>query len=196
MADAVNIAGVISAFGAQLACINAANRILFALGRDLTRPAGRARALLTLTSRRHGSPIGALAVTAGASVAALLAFSFEASAVRALTIIVEFGAYLMIVTYLLTVVAAIAWAWRRQRRPLPLAVLATGLAVLGYVLYDTFVPLPPAPFNWVIVASAAALAAGVGIAAAPVVRRRLHASSLLRASRLQVRGAPVTETLT
>ncbi|HET9058592.1 MAG TPA: APC family permease [Acidimicrobiales bacterium] len=196
MADAVNIAGVISAFGAQLACINAANRILFALGRDLTRPAGRARALLTLTSRRHGSPIGALAVTAGASIAALLAFSFEASAVRALTIIVEFGAYLMIVTYLLTVVAAIAWAWRRQRRPLPLAVLATGLAVLGYVLYDTFVPLPPAPFNWVIVASAAALATGIGIAAAPVVRRRLQASSLLRASRLQVRGAPVTETLT
>ena len=184
MGDVVNAAGVISAFGAQLACINAANRILFALGRDLTAPAGRLRALLTHTDRRHGSPTGALAVTGAASVAALLAFSFEASAVRALTIIIEFGAYLMIVAYLLTVVAAIAWTWRRSRRPVPLVVLGVGVVILGYVLYDTFVPFPAAPFNWIITAAAASLVAGVAIAAAPAVRRRLGLSPLLRAVRV------------
>lgn len=183
MGDLVNAAGVISAFGAQLACINAANRILYALGRDLTTPAGRLRRLLTRTDRRHGSPTGALAVTGTTTLAALLAFSFEATAVRALTIIVEFGAYLMIVAYLLTVIAAIAWTWRRNRRAAPLAVLTVGVGVLGYVLYDTFVPFPAAPFNWIIAAAGASLTAGVGLAAAPAVRRRLHSSPLLRATR-------------
>ena len=183
MGDLVNAAGVISAFGAQLACINAANRILFALGRDVTRPAGRGRKLLTRTDGRHGSPIGALAVTGTASVAALLAFSFEPSALRALTIIIEYGAYLMIIAYLLTVVAAMAWVWRRDRRPVPLAVLAVGVAVLGYVLYDTFVPFPAAPFDWIIAAAGASVVIGAGLAAAPAIRRRLRASPLLGASR-------------
>lgn len=183
MGDLVNAAGVISAFGAQLACINAANRILFALGRDLTAPAGRLHQLLTRTDRRHGSPTGALAITGIATLAALLAFSFEATAVRALTIIVEFGAYLMIVAYLLTVIAAIVWAWRRHRRPVPLAVLTVGVTVLGYVLYDTFVPFPAAPFSWIIAAAGGSLAAGVGLAAAPIIRRRLARSPLLQATR-------------
>lgn len=191
MGQAVNAAGVISAFGAQLACINAANRILYALGRDLTTPAGPLRRLLAHTDRRHGSPTGALAVTGGASVAALLAFSFEASPVRALTIIVEFGAYLMIVAYLLTVVAAIAWTWRRNRRPVPLVVLGVGVVVLGYVLYDTFVPLPPAPFSWIILAAGVSLAAGVGTAAAPAIRGRLRLSPLLQAARRQATRAAV-----
>ncbi len=183
MGDMVNLAGVVSAFGAQLACVNAANRILFALGRDLTGPAGRARRLLTHTDSRHRSPTGALAVSGPLTLGALVAFSFEATAVRALTIIVEFGAYLMIVAYLLTVVAAIAWIWRRDRRPLPLIVLGVGVGVLGYVLYDTFVPLPSSPFGWVIGAAGASLAAGVALAAVPVVRSRLHASPLLRTYR-------------
>lgn len=183
MGDVVNAAGVISAFGAQLACVNAANRILFALGRDLTSPASRSHRWLTHTDGRHGSPTGALAVTGTVTVAALLAFSFESTAVRALTIIVEFGAYLIIVAYLLTVVAAIAWVWQRDRRPLPLVILTVGVGVLGYVLYDTFVPFPPAPFDWIIAAAAASLAAGVGMAAAPSVRRRLYASPLLQATR-------------
>ena len=183
MGKAVNVAGVISAFGAQLACINAANRLLFALSRDVTGPDNRSRRFLTRTDRRFGSPLGALAVTGGASLAALLTFSFEPTAVRALTIIVEFGAYLIIVAYLLTVVAAIAWVWRRQRRLVPLVVLGIGVGVLGYVLYDTFVPFPPAPFAWIVVAAAGSAALGMAIAALPAARRRLAVSPLLRATR-------------
>jgi amino acid transporter len=183
MGTAVNIAGVISAFGAQLACINAANRLVFALGREVGGGETRNRNVLTRTHPRLGSPLGALAVTGTTSLVALLAFSFEASAIRALTIILEFGAYLIIVAYLLTVIAAIAWVWRHGRRAVPLTVLGIGAGVLGYVLYDTFHPFPPAPFNWVVLAAGIATALGAGLALLPRVRGRLADSTLLRATR-------------
>ncbi|HUY30499.1 MAG TPA: APC family permease, partial [Acidimicrobiales bacterium] len=188
MGKAVNVAGVVSAFGAQLACINAANRLVFALGRDLVAQRGRVGRLLTRTSRRSGSPVGALVVTGSASVAALLAFSTESTAIRALVLVVEFGAYLIIVAYLLTVVAAAVFVWRHARRAFPLGVLCAGVVVLGYVLYDTFVPFPVAPFDWVVSAAAASVVLGLAVALAPGVRARLARSPLLRATR---RGAPV-----
>ncbi len=193
MGTAVSAAGVVSAFGAQLACINAANRILFALSRDVAGRDSRARRFLIRTDRRFGSPVGALAVTGGVSLAALLAFSFESTAVRALTIIVEFGAYLIIVAYLLTVIAAIAWVWRRDRRPVPLVVLTVGVGVLGYVLYDTFVPFPAAPFDWIIAAAGVSVLAGVGLAVTPGVRRRLAGSALLRATRRPLAAPALAE---
>jgi len=183
MGTAVNVAGVISAFGAQLACINAANRILFAIGRDISGSEGSRFSFLTRTHRRYASPIGALAITGTVSIAALLAFSFEQSAIRAVTIIVEFGAYLIIVAYLLTVIAATAWVWRHGRQATPLAVLGAGIVVLGYVLYDTFVPFPAAPFNWVVLAASASIACGLGLALLPGMRVRLADSRLLRAAR-------------
>jgi amino acid transporter len=183
MGTAVNVAGVISAFGAQLACINAANRLVFALGREVGGRKTRVRNVLTRTHPRLGSPLGALAVTGTTSLVALLAFSFEASAIRALTIILEFGAYLIVVAYLLTVIAAIAWVWNHGRRALPLTVLGIGAGVLGYVLYDTFHPFPPAPFNWVVLAAGIATAIGAGLALLPRVRLRLADSTLLRATR-------------
>ncbi len=180
MADVVNVAGVISAFGAQLACLTAANRLLFALGRDLG-GTGRVGSWLTRTDRRH-SPVGALSVTGTVSVVALLAFSFESTAVRALTLIVEYGAYLIIVAYLMTVVAALVWVLRRDRRPLPVAILAVGVAVLGYVLYDTFHPFPAAPFDWIVAAAAGSALTGVAVSLLPGVRRRLAGSALLSAA--------------
>jgi amino acid transporter len=174
-----------SAFGAQLACINAANRLVFALGREVGGGESKARNFLTRTHRRVGSPVGALALTGTASLGALLAFSSEATAIRALTIILEFGAYLIIVAYLLTVIAAIAWVWRHGRRVVPLTVLGVGAGVLGYVLYDTFNPFPSAPFDWVVLAAGLSTALGLAIALVPRVRRRLPDSALLRATRRQ-----------
>jgi amino acid transporter len=185
MADLVNAAGVISAFGAQLACINAANRLLFALARDLG-TGTRTGAWLTRTDRRH-SPVGALSVTGTVSIAALLAFSFEPTAVRALTLIVEYGAYLIILAYLLTVIAALAWVLRSDRRPVPVIVLAVGVVVLGYVAYDTFNPVPTSPFGTIVAVAGASALAGVVVSVLPGVRRRLAGSPLLIASRLPPR---------
>lgn len=182
MGKLVNLAGVISAFGAQLACVNGANRLLFSLGRELGGGAGAARNFLVRTDRRRGSPIGALSIVGAASLAGLLAFSFEAQALRALVIIVTYGSYLILVTYLLTVIAAAVWVWRHGRRPLPLLTLMLGVVVLGYVLYDTFNPFPARPFNGDVWAGLATFLLGVALTLVPVVRRRLAHSRLLRAT--------------
>ncbi|MGI8716194.1 MAG: amino acid permease, partial [Solirubrobacteraceae bacterium] len=178
----VNVAGVISAFGAQLACINAANRLLFSIGRELG-DGPRARNLLVRTRAANGSPVGALLVTGGVSLAALLAFSFEQSAIRALTFIVEYGAYLVLVVYLLTVIAALVMVWRRGRRVVPMIILTAGIVVLGYVLRDTFDPLPSGPFRAVALAALGSAIAGVILTLVPSVHRRLRGSELLRATR-------------
>ncbi|HET9073553.1 MAG TPA: APC family permease [Solirubrobacteraceae bacterium] len=182
MGGLVNLAGVISAFGAQLACVNAANRLLFALGREVGGGPRRARNLLVRTDPRRGSPVGALVIVGVASLAALLAFSFEAQALRALVIIVTYGAYLIIVAYLLTVIAAAVFVWRHGRRPLPLIALGVGTIVLAYVLYDTFHPFPAPPFDGDVWAALASVAVGMLIALIPAVHRRIATSELLRAA--------------
>jgi amino acid transporter len=175
---AVNAAGLISAFGAQLACLNAGARLLYALGREAG-AGSRTGAVLTRTWRRHSSPAGALTVAGAASVAALLAFGTEDAATRAATLIIQYGAYLILGTYLMTVIAALAWTWRTRRRPLPLAILATGAALLGYVVYRTFAPFPPAPFNWIVIAAGASAAAGTAFLLIPGPLRRMRGSELL-----------------
>src|SRR6266568_1152803 len=174
---AVNAAGLVSAFGAQLACLTAAARLAFALGRETS--GGRAGAFLTRTRPRYGSPAGALTVTGAVSAAALLGFGFEHTATRAATLIIQYGAYLILVTYLMTVIAALAWTWRTRRRPLPLAILTTGAAVLGYVLYRTFAPFPAAPFGWVALAAAGSALAGAAILLTPGLLTRMRSSRLL-----------------
>ena len=180
MGKLVNVAGVISAFGAQLACINAANRLLFSIGREVG-DGRRADNLLVRTSTRRGSPIGALLITGSVSLAALLAFSFEHTAIRALTFIIQYGAYLVLGVYLLTVFAALVLVWRHGRRPRPLLILGLGVAVLLYVLRDTFTPLPSGPFGVVALAAAGSTMLGIAFSLIPAVHRRLGDSELLRA---------------
>src|SRR6516164_5373022 len=177
VATAVNAAGLISAFGAQLACLNAAARLAFALGRETSGTA--AGSVLTRTWRRYASPAGALTVAGTVSVAALLAFGFGHTATRAATLIIQYGAYLILVAYLMTVLAALAWSWRTRRRPLPLAILAVGAVILGYVVYRTFVPFPAAPFGWIVLAAGASAAAGAAILLIPGLLARLRQSELL-----------------
>ena len=175
---AVNFAGMISAFGAQLALLNAASRLVYALAREAGD--GPATNLLSRTSRRHHSPIGALVVVGALSLAGLLAFSFEPLATRAAALTIQFGAYLLLVAYLLTVIGALAWTWRTARPPLPIPLLVAGIAILGYILSRTFVPFPAAPFSWVVLAAAAGALAGIAILFLPGLVGRLRSSELLR----------------
>ncbi len=179
MGNLINFAGVISSFGAQLACINAANRIIFALGREVSPEGTGILSQLTRTHRRYRSPIGALVVSGGLSLAGLLMFSMESSPIRALTIIVELGAYLIIVAYLMTVVAALVWVWKHGRNPVKLTILFVGIGILAYVLYDTFFPFPSAPFNLVVFSAIACVGAGIVVALLPKVRSKLMASKLI-----------------
>jgi amino acid transporter len=168
---------MISAFGAQLALLNAGSRLLFAAGRETSRPGSRNP--LLRVSPRFRSPVGALTVVGVASLAGLLAFSFEPKATRAAALTIEYGAYLLVVVYLMTVVAALVWTWRGSRRPFPIAVLVIGVIVMAEVIVKTFHPFPEPPFNRVVIAAAGSALLGVAALFRPGLLRRLRGSQLL-----------------
>jgi amino acid transporter len=175
MGDLINVGGVVSAFGAALACAVGASRILFALGRD----AGPV--MLRRTSRLTGAPVGALIWVGAGSLLTLLLFIHEPLATRAVALSLAYGADLIIVAYILVVVAAIIFTIRRRMAPVKTVILLVGLAVLGYVVRDTFAPLPAAPFDWDALAAGITLAAGIALPlASPPVRRGIVNSPLLK----------------
>ena len=169
MGELVNIGAVVSVFGASLACVVGASRILFALGRD----AGPG--MLRRTSRATGAPVGA------GSLVTMLLFIKEPLATRAVAVSLSYGADLVIVAYILVVAAAIIFTIRRRMSPVKTAILLIGLAILGYVVKDTFAPIPAAPFNWVALAAGITVMAGIALPFAyPPLWRGIRDSPLLR----------------
>jgi amino acid transporter len=176
MGTLVNFGAVVSAFGASLACAVGASRILFALGRD----AGPG--MLRRTSRLTGAPVGALIWVGAGSLLTLLLFIAEPLATRAVALSLAYGADLIIAAYILVVIAAIVFTIRRRMPPAKTVILLIGLGVLGYVAKNTFAPLPPAPFNWDVLAAGITLAAGIVLPFVyPPLRRGIASSPLLRA---------------
>jgi amino acid transporter len=189
MGTLVNFGAVVSAFGAALACAVGASRILFALGRD----AGPG--MLRRTSRLTGAPVGALIWVGAGSLLTLLLFITEPVATRAVALSLAYGADLIIAAYILVVIAAIIFTIRRRMAPAKTVILLIGLAVLGYILKDAFVPLPAAPFSWDALAAGITLAAGIVLPSAyPPVRRGIVNSPLLKAGASALLGTrPASE---
>jgi hypothetical protein len=80
------------------------------------------------------------------------------------------------------VVSAFGFTIRRRMPPVKTVILLVGLAVLGYILKDAFVPLPAAPFSWDALAAGITLGAGIVLPLAyPPVRRGIRNSPLLKA---------------
>lgn len=170
---AVNAAGLLSGFGVLIALLNASARLVFALAREFR------VAALQRTTRGAGTPLAALAVVAVVSIIGLALFAAEPLPSRAAILLIEYGAYMLLVAYAMTVIGALVSAWRTERRALPLVVLAVGIVVMGYVLYRTFHPLPESPFDRLVIAGAISLALGVAATAVPYVRRALRRSAVL-----------------
>jgi amino acid transporter len=179
VAKFVNVAGILSGFGAQLACINAGSRLIFALGRE-GGTGGKLRSALTTTSTKYRSPVGALTIVGVVSLIALGAFSFEATANRAAALIIQFGAYLILLAYLMTVIGALVWTLRTGRNALRTLILGVGVVVVGYVSYRSLTPLPAYPFNYVMIAAAVFVVIGGALLAIPSLRGRIRDSELLR----------------
>jgi len=176
MGDLINFGAMISAFGAALACTVGASRILFALGRD----AGPT--VLYRTSRRTGAPVGALIWVGAGSLLTMLLFIAEPLATRAVAISLSYGADLIIAAYILVVIAAIIFTIRRRVNPVKTVILLIGLAVLGYIVKDAFIPPPPAPFKWDAVAAGITLVIGIALPFVhPPLRRGIRSSPLLKA---------------
>jgi len=66
-----------------------------------------------------------------------------------------------------------------------LAILTLGVLVLGYVLRDTFSPLPAGQFRAVAIAAMVSVILGIAATVIPAVRSRLRASALLSAARVR-----------
>ncbi|MGH7758801.1 MAG: APC family permease [Candidatus Dormibacteria bacterium] len=175
MGSLILVAALVSGFGAQLACVNGATRLLYAMGRDHLGPHG-----LTRVSSRHQSPVGALGVVAVLSLVAFLPL-IGGDPLSAFFDLATYGADLIIVAYLLTVIAALAWSIRSGRRhPLHLVVLVAGALILGYILKSTILPIPAFPFNLLILLTAVTvLVAVLMVALLPSLRRRLARAALV-----------------
>jgi amino acid transporter len=177
MGTIIDIAALISGIGAQLACINGANRLLFALGREGFGPAWLAR-----THPRHRSPVGALVVVALVSLVGSLAM-YRASAIDAFFYLSTYGADLILVVYLLTLVGAVAWSLKRgHRNAVRYLMLAAGVVVIGYVIKNTAYPIPEFPFNWCVYGAGITIMLAIAVLAlSPRMRARTATSQLFTA---------------
>lgn len=182
---AINVAAVISGFGAQLATMNGATRLLFALARSRLAPAP-----LAVTHPLHRTPTRALAVIAVATIGPVFALYFRPP-LQVFADLATYGADVIVVAYLLTVLAAIAFtARRRPLRPIRLLLLVIGAVLMGYVIKTTVYPLPvQMPPRLYLEAAAATLLAGLAVVA--VVRLRAP-GRLTTASMLTTEPGPST----
>jgi hypothetical protein len=126
--------------------------------------------------------MGALIWVGAGSLLTLLLFIQEPLATRAVALSLAYGADLIVAAYLLVVIAAITFTIRRRMAPVKTVILLLGLAVPGYIVKDTFIPLPAAPFSWDALAAGITLVAGIVLPLAyPPVRRGIANSPLLKA---------------
>lgn len=188
--DVIAWGAVMSSFGAALALVVGASRMVFALARD-----GFGPNVLTCISRRTGAPIGAVGLVAVASVALLVAFLWEPLATTAVAQILTYGADLIIAAYILAVVAALVLVIR-SRMPIHRGViLAVGLVILGYVCKETFSPLPTGAYRWDFFLAVGTLVVGILLPFVfPRLGRGIATSPLLRVGSRALLGTHETRT--
>lgn len=176
MGTVINIAAVISSFGACLACVAAASRLLFALGRD-----GFISRRLGETHPVYRSPAKAVCVVAVVAIAAMYILSFKPP-IDDFAYLATWGADLIIAVYAFTVISALVYLVRRRRRPLGMLISVVGIAVLGVVIKDTVHPVPVFPYNILLYLAGSIIVIGLIILAVfPGYRRRLRSSPLFNA---------------
>ena len=142
MADGLNLAAVISSFGAGMGCASVGARMLYALGRDgvLVGPLGTVR-------RANGTPAVALAFVLALDLAGLTTFAIAGTpALKVFFYFATFGTLSLLVMYIATNLAAARFL-TRGTRPWEALIPLVGIAVAGYVLYHNVYPVPASPFN-------------------------------------------------
>jgi amino acid transporter len=165
MADALDLAAVISAVGAGLGCASVCGRMLYALSRDRLLPSPLAR-----VAASTGVPIAGLAFVLMFDLVSLVAFGIAGTKpIDVFFYYATIGTLSLLAMYAFTNVAAGVHFTRTGRAPeavLPLA----GLVVACSVLYHNVRPVPPSPFDVFPYVVGAWLAIGVLLSLRPVVR--------------------------
>jgi amino acid transporter len=182
MGTVMNVAALISGFGAQLACLAGATRVLYALGRDGL--GGRPRDMLTRTSGKFGTPLLPFAITSVLAAVSFLAFS-GAGPLGSITDVSSYAADVEIIVYLLVVVAALIFCLRWERKPVHFVVLGIGIVVMGYVVKDTVYPIPAYPLNWAMYAALSTFGLGIALVVVfPRLRERFGAARQIDRDRM------------
>jgi amino acid transporter len=142
MADALNMAAVISSFGAGMGCASVGARMLFALGRDRVL-AGELGAVRSA----NGTPGVALAFVLALDLALLTIFAIAGTPpLKVFFYLATFGTLSLLVMYIATNLAAARFL-TRGARPWEALIPLVGIAVAGYVLYHNVHPVPDPPFD-------------------------------------------------
>jgi amino acid transporter len=145
MADVINLAAMLSAFGSALGCVTAGSRLLFAMGRD-----GFGSRRLEQVSR-HGVPTAALVVivVCAALIIGGLRLFATTSALDIFFWTATLGTLPLLVAYLMSTIGAIRLLFVRERivRRWEIVIPLAALAFLGYVLWKNLYPVPDHPYN-------------------------------------------------
>lgn len=191
MGTVMNVAALISGFGAQLACLAAGTRVLYGLGRDSLGERGH-RAFIRLHPR-FGTPIVAFSLAALVSGITVFAFGF-AGPLGSITDVSAYAGDILILVYLLVVIAAIGFCWKHERKPWHFVVLGIGAVVMGYVAKATLYPIPVTPLDYSMYAALGTFLLGIIILlASPGMRRRLKESTLFDLGKMHASSVATDE---
>jgi len=171
MASVLDAAATISALAGALGAANAAARVLYAMGRD-----GFGAPRLGTVSPRTGAPVLALAVVMGASLATISVWARDPSVNGATLIgyLGTMGTLSLLVAYALTCVGTIRYFRARRLWTWQYVVPILAVLALGYTLYSSIYPVPPAPYNvFPYVTLGWLLVGGVIVLASPALVRRI-----------------------
>lgn len=142
LASLLDLGAVLSALGAALGGVIVAARMMFAFGRD-----GLASRRLSGVSAASGVPQQALAVEMLLGLALLTAFRLAGtSALNVFFYLATIGVLSLLVMYVLTNIAAARHLGRRSLRQV--VAPASGVLIVGYVLYRNVWPVPAAPYEF------------------------------------------------
>jgi amino acid transporter len=171
MADALNLAAVISSFGAGMGCASVGARMLYALGRD-----GVIAGELGKVRPANGTPAPALVFVLALDLVLLSIFAIMGTpALKVFFYFATFGTLSLLVMYIATNLAAARFL-TRGTRPWEALIPLVGIAVACYVLYHNVYPVPASPFDRFPYLVGAWLAIGVlAIALLPGLRDRVAA---------------------
>lgn len=159
-----------SAFGSIMGCSTSGTRTLYAMARD-----GFLNGRAARTHETERSPIGAIILWLVPSLALSVGF-FAIDAGAAFGIVVTIGAYLLTFTYLLVVLGAMVFFYRR-RSFRHVVVAASATAMLGFSLYSSLTSASHSAGRYLPYISASIVLAGIAIIlCAPGLRQRLARS--------------------
>jgi amino acid transporter len=171
LADALEVAAMISALGAGLGCAAVSARMIFAMSRDGILPRGLSR-----LAPGTAAPARAVSVVMVFVGCGLVVFGAAGTpAIKVFFYFATMGVLSLLVMYMFTNVGAARLlaqtqpGWRRLEVVLPLV----GIVVAGYVLYRNVWPVPDFPFNLFPYIVAGWLAVGIVLALAlPAIAAR------------------------